>query len=639
MPMAKREPRSISPKRKASGPVVIPLVVIDDESSSPPGRLAPQPIGDIGGTTGSIVSESTGASRDRVVPKVQPGRISPHPPVAIDRNGSSNMTTPNTGSHRGNKKRGRPRLFMWVSILVCIGMVFILVENGIELQTATDMAPDVSFKGDGVGGNEKNPKMLGAGSEKTSSSNMMDDDLFAYSWSTVFGSSKESNGVGREKYRTREAASLARSPKKKRQSKNVKKQKQKLQPLPVIRYDDDKIPQGAAGSITHAADSLLCRDSVIDYVINATDLKDECDGLKKAFTKNCADDTEQSEKSIQRRHRRLQQRGGNPIMYMQHTIHRLTRSIQKWLGPKAAVFMAEDEILNVWEVAAIEVEQGWDVLYRADDIKVILQPIQDIYQDEPRLIEVSWEAATNYADIVDDDEGFLRHERLRVNSSLAERHLSQGNDEQMVDVDPAEEYDGNLVDGDSSASIDSPAKVKNKTSHTKDPSATKPLMNLALPTTVKHVSEKMLSETLMLQQDNKIMKAVQNQTNVTEAQADAAASSKAVADAADMLSNVLNDPSSVEARTCCTSILNVFHENCNVNEEEELSDSRLFVAVAVIAVCGLIKSLIRHFTIRWLPEAAGCILVGGMFCPFYFSRLCFLPVSIYKFFYCCCSLF
>eukprot|EP00536_Pseudo-nitzschia_multiseries_P014711 jgi/Psemu1/246262/estExt_Genewise1.C_7580006 len=84
----------------------------------------------------------------------------------------------------------------------------------------------------------------------------------------------------------------------------------------------------------------------------------------------------------------------------------------------------------------------------------------------------------------------------------------------------------------------------------------------------------------------------------------------AVADAADMISNVLNDPTSVEARTCCTSILNVFHENCNVDQEEELSDRRLLVGVAVIACCGLIKSLIRHFHLRWLPEAAGCIMVG-----------------------------
>ena len=84
-----------------------------------------------------------------------------------------------------------------------------------------------------------------------------------------------------------------------------------------------------------------------------------------------------------------------------------------------------------------------------------------------------------------------------------------------------------------------------------------------------------------------------------------------MSDTTDLVSSVLNDPTSVEARTCCASILNVFHENCSVADDEELSDKRLFIGVFVIALCGLVKSLIRHFHLRWLPEAAGCILVGG----------------------------
>ena len=39
-------------------------------------------------------------------------------------------------------------------------------------------------------------------------------------------------------------------------------------------------------------------------------------------------------------------------------------------------------------------------------------------------------------------------------------------------------------------------------------------------------------------------------------------------------------------------------------------NQRCFVTVCTIALCGLIKSLIRHFKIRWLSEAGGCILVG-----------------------------
>jgi hypothetical protein len=55
----------------------------------------------------------------------------------------------------------------------------------------------------------------------------------------------------------------------------------------------------------------------------------------------------------------------------------------------------------------------------------------------------------------------------------------------------------------------------------------------------------------------------------------------------------------------------VFHENCDAPSEETLSDWKLIMIVIIIAVCGMIKSLIRHYQIRWLPEAAGCIIVGG----------------------------
>ena len=86
---------------------------------------------------------------------------------------------------------------------------------------------------------------------------------------------------------------------------------------------------------------------------------------------------------------------------------------------------------------------------------------------------------------------------------------------------------------------------------------------------------------------------------------------KAVQDTEAVISAVLNDPTSVEARTCCASILNVFHENCDPADQEEVSDRKLFLIVFVIAFCGVVKSVIRHFKVRWLPEAAGCILVGG----------------------------
>ena len=74
----------------------------------------------------------------------------------------------------------------------------------------------------------------------------------------------------------------------------------------------------------------------------------------------------------------------------------------------------------------------------------------------------------------------------------------------------------------------------------------------------------------------------------------------------------MNDPKSVEARTCCASILSVFHEHCDPTTTgvEDYSDRRLLVVVFVITVCGMVKSIIRYLNIRWLPEAGGCILVG-----------------------------
>ena len=75
---------------------------------------------------------------------------------------------------------------------------------------------------------------------------------------------------------------------------------------------------------------------------------------------------------------------------------------------------------------------------------------------------------------------------------------------------------------------------------------------------------------------------------------------------------MMMDPKSIEARTCCASILSVFHEHCDPSTTgiEDYSDRKLLVIIAVVTVCGIVKSVIRYFNVRWLPEAGGCILVG-----------------------------
>jgi hypothetical protein len=377
----------------------------------------------------------------------------------------------------------------------------------------------------------------------------------------------------------------------------AKKRRKKLLPFPVIDEDDDSLPQGISGSVIHASDALMCRDSVIDYVINATDLKDECDGLKKAFTKTCADESSSEDdaeevpsatsdvssgKNTPRRRRLLvaeeyyaqslerRNEHHNPLIYWQHHIHRLTYLIRQhhWLFLRPEpVFIAEDATLMEWEEAQYQVNQDWDV------------------PPSPN------------------------HGRKLVETPVAT---------------PT----SNASSASSSSSGSAFSEAVAPENKTKAINVYKPKLSLELPTTNQHVSEKMLSETLMLQNEGKsiasAVKAAQNTTNnnksndtttttSTPASVYAAASNKAMSDTSEMVSAVLNDPTSVEARTCCTSILNVFHENCSAGEEEELSDKRLFIVVFVIAICGLVKSLIRHFHLRWLPEAAGCILVGGTY--------------------------
>ena len=57
-------------------------------------------------------------------------------------------------------------------------------------------------------------------------------------------------------------------------------------PLPIIEADDNVL-HGKSSIADHVVDILECRDSVINLVINAMDVKEECNGLKKAFDKTC----------------------------------------------------------------------------------------------------------------------------------------------------------------------------------------------------------------------------------------------------------------------------------------------------------------------------------------------------------------
>lgn len=347
-------------------------------------------------------------------------------------------------------------------------------------------------------------------------------------------------------------------------------------PFPVIDADDD-VPQQTVPET--AVEALECRESVINFVINATDAKDECNGLKKAFDMTCnsdekpakasADPASENNKSKRRRLFESKTRQKKPTLTLQ--IYKATRSLRDFArrhlwssSSKDELFFPEDEIVGTaWEEARYQVLNDYDA---------------EVHQDTRRRL--------------------VAEKELR--SRITTRFLEEANASSAVELNATAVEPNQTV-------VSKPTDKKK--------------VYLSMPTNKLHASDQMLSDTVMLGKEKEIEEAIKvysNQTNVTrssEAKEDAAASAKAVHDTAAAVSAVLNDPESVEARVCCASILNVYHEHCDKSSEsnEMVSDSNLFIIVFIIAVCGAVKSMIRHFKIRWLPEAAGCILVGVLF--------------------------
>jgi hypothetical protein len=387
------------------------------------------------------------------------------------------------------------------------------------------------------------------------------------------------------------------------------------EPLLIINNDDDQVPTGivkfrSGGNFLHASDALECRESVISFVINATDGKDECDGLKRAFDKTCNSDASEEATSKQQQHEggdsQDEQRRRRRLLFaasQPETIRQrwqlLVFQTSRWItsnfvypllyviSPKRpSIFFAEDAVAgNSWQDAQYLVENN--------------------------LVDMMHKKLSRRLKSTDDEDKDAKDAKDEQHE-FEDAHDKSSKEKKISEVVEFREDDQNED------------KEKEENPATKEPKAVveKPKQSLTLPTSNQHMSGTMLSETLLLQKEDTVkiaMKAAANHTtNATtnEAADDPAASSKAVQDATAAVSAVLNDPSSVEARTCCASILNVFHENCDTPDQEVVSDRKLFLIVFVIAICGMVKSLIRHYQIRWLPEAAGCILVGGTY------RLC-----------------
>jgi len=273
---------------------------------------------------------------------------------------------------------------------------------------------------------------------------------------------------------------------------------------------------------TSAAEKLQCPNSVLSFVINATDVKDECEGLRKAFDISCGGSKKKKKKS-------------NGI----GTRRRLN----------------ED-----------------------DTVSVIAK-------------KVSWNPVMDYLKRRVDE---LKHRRLE-NDEGADTDVEDDNVMEIPQETPPEE---------------------------EEEEDEKPL-SPSLPTTSVEMEDNMANDALTLNTDlEDIVKAIgdinnhtshiseNDENGVVHHHQSSAEEAEDLRSSAIAVSAVINSPELIETQACCRSILKVFHEECDSPEEEEFNDKRLFVIVCVIALCGIVKSLIRHFKLRWLPEAGGCILVG-----------------------------
>ncbi len=330
-----------------------------------------------------------------------------------------------------------------------------------------------------------------------------------------------------------------------------------------------------------AASKLQCPAFVVDFIINATDTKDECEGLRKAFDLTCGGTPKQDKKSNMKAapgaRRRLEELLSSDAMDI--NIYDYFRS--KWTQ------FAEnfsDGGVNIRNRALQAQENGQE--------KVNIPT--ETYLDAKEAVPLSPSLPTATGEVADE----LINDALSLNTDLK-------------DIAKAIE------------------DINNATNTVPVVPATAPTSTnqMNLPGHQHHSAGGAGSENAQMTSTSNIAEAEELSTAVA-------------------VSAIIHNPKVVETQACCRSILHVFHEECDSPDDEEYNDKRLFVIVCVIALCGLVKSLIRHFKIRWMPEAGGCILVGvvgGIFMKFLpnmdfgfqhdmFLRLMVPPIGKFLFF-------
>lgn len=337
-----------------------------------------------------------------------------------------------------------------------------------------------------------------------------------------------------------------------------------------------------------AAEKLQCPTSVRNFIINATDAKDECDGLRKAFDKTCggggsssSSDNEEEEEE-------------------------------------------EEEALDARRFSRRRLSSSFDT-YDVEYEKIVLPG-----EDSKWMVLLK--------SFVDQ---FMPFKNIQKRRRRLEEMDNEGEGEMSVEDDDVE-------------------TETTKTATTTEEKKEVKHLSPTLPTSSGHMTDKMAEDALGLNSElSDIAEAIKELGNSTKSSSgnveggtstskyttsqhgtDESGKTEAKKDltsTAVAVSVIMNNPDVIELQSCCRSILQVFHDECDSPDDEEYADRRLFVIVCVIGLCGMIKSLIRHFKIRWLPEAGGCILVGvvgGLFLKllpnidFGFSHDMFLRVMV-----------
>lgn len=295
------------------------------------------------------------------------------------------------------------------------------------------------------------------------------------------------------------------------------------------------VMKASAPMPTSAAEKLMCPKYILEFVINATDTKDECEGLRKAYDFTCGGG---------RTTNKTGKRGSS-----KNGLHR--RFLLPWV---------------------VDLEE-----YDPDE------------NTDQRTIVESMNVSV-FKSYFYNGFTHVLHNR---------RNLDEEEKEEI------EEYDGGIT-------------TDMETNHIP--------ISPALPITdTEEITDDIAAGALSLNADlNEVPQTVMANESPKKFEDDPSLSLEKGegndVKALDATTTETITPPVYETQTCCKSILQVFHEECDSNEDEGYDDKRLFVIVVVIALCLWVKSLIRHFHVRWIPEAGGCILVGvfgGLFLKFF----------------------